>query len=84
MFLAGAFVQALIRKLGATLNKTEGPMLRNTSVKIPSAFCPIGFLLAAIALSLSVQSAAAYVRARRRDTRQVLRYADERLHKRVP
>ena len=34
-------------------------MLRNTSVKIPSAFRAIGFLLAAIALSLSVQSAAA-------------------------
>jgi hypothetical protein len=34
-------------------------MLRNTSVKIPSAFRPIGFLLAAIPLLLSVQSAAA-------------------------
>jgi hypothetical protein len=34
-------------------------MLRNRSVKIPSAFRAIGFLLAAIALSLSVQSAAA-------------------------
>ena len=34
-------------------------MLRDTSVQIPSAFRAIGFLLAAIALSLSVQSAAA-------------------------
>jgi hypothetical protein len=34
-------------------------MWPNTLVKIPPAFRPIGFLLAAIALSLSVQSAAA-------------------------
>jgi hypothetical protein len=34
-------------------------MLRNTSVKISSAFRAIGFLLAAVALSLSGQSAGA-------------------------